>query len=105
MPEHLDISAHRELFHHKPRLCTGCLHARPRDAGKLEIGILFLERLDEQAAEQIAGSFARDDTHFHQRTIPRVDVARNSASARTSGLSFASGSRACLASVKVRPDL
>lgn len=65
MAQHFNIAAHRQLLHGKQRIDSGSLHLRPADTDKFDSRNTARQRTDQVGAQQIAGSFARNNTDFH----------------------------------------
>src|SRR5205807_814489 len=104
---HLDIAPDRELFHREERARAFRHHARSGDADEVEMLPAALERADERRTQLVAGRLARHeaDGEALQRRMPRVEVARKSRSAFTSGDSAAWGTSWLRASASERPAL
>src|SRR5256886_13408491 len=103
--QHLDVAAHRELFHGKERASAFRDHLRSRDAMELRVLPARLHRAHESRAQHVARGLARDDRDPRHLRIPRVEAARKSTMARTCGASTACFSSSAWASAMARPDL
>ena len=51
VPEDLDVTAHRQLLHGKPRLEALCLHLRPADADEAKARNALAQGADEVSAD------------------------------------------------------
>jgi len=103
----LDVAAHRELLHRHERAGARRDHPGAGDAVELGAGEPLAHRAHERRPEHVARCLAGDDGDAgpHQRTMPRVEVARKSTMAFTSGAASACRSSSALASARVSPDL
>jgi hypothetical protein len=114
VPQHLGIAAHGELFVGPPGFEAMPRHVRPADARGRKPGPALAHAGEQQAGEQVARGFARDECgarslRLHgQRAMPRVAAARkpliSATSSLASGADCASASMAARAASSVRPS-
>ena len=62
--QHLDVAAHRQLFHREQDFHADGLHPGATDANELYFGARLFQRGHQVAAQQVAGGFARDDADY-----------------------------------------
>ena len=65
--QRFNITAHRKCLHRKPGFGTQRLHLGAGNTDKLKAGLGIVERVNQQAAKQIARRFARDNTYLNRR--------------------------------------
>jgi len=116
MPQHLDITPHREFFQGKQRLDAGGHHVLAADADESCSRHTFAQSLHQCPAQQIARGLTRNNSdqrtrrffpwrHGGQRMMPRPGVARNAASCSNAGCVAASVAICATAASKDSPDL
>src|SRR5690606_12922852 len=78
--ERIHITKHRQRIHGGPGLKALAQHGGTAYALALALRVVTADSANDACGQQIAGRFAGDhtDTHVHDRTMPRVELARKS---------------------------